>query len=234
MKLLTIIYTTLSLMLIMSVSPSSAIMKPESSMLLINEADGGGSINVENMAQEEALLYVKITDLSDDPQPKLLVTQPVTRVAAGKTQRVRFILKNDKPLEYEHLKRVTFEGISPKTADGNNEISLNIRHNIPVIIHPKGLPFIADPWKALVWSQSGSILTVKNPGKYVIRLSQNVKLLPSGSASILDKSYVLPGQTMSIQIKDRKVAEQLQKVSIETLSKYGYETGTVEMPVSRY
>ncbi|MFQ0830764.1 fimbria/pilus chaperone family protein [Serratia fonticola] len=234
MKLLTIMYTTLSLILIMSVSPSSAIMKPESSMLLINEADGGGSINVENMAQEEALLYVKITDLPDDLQPKLLVTQPVTRVAAGKTQRVRFILKSDQPLEHEHLKRVTFEGISPTTAEGNNEISLNIRHNIPVIIHPKGLPFIADPWKELVWSQSGSTLTVKNPGKYVIRLSQNVKLLPSGSASTLDKSYILPGQVMTIQIKDHKVAERLQKVSIETLSKYGYETGTIEMPVSQH
>ncbi|SPZ61742.1 putative fimbrial chaperone protein [Serratia quinivorans] len=234
MKLLTIVYTALSLMLIMSVSPSSAIMKPESSMLLINEADGGGSINVENMAEEEALLYVKITDLPDDPQPKLLVTQPVSRVSARKTQRVRFILKSDQPLEHEHLKRATFEGISPKTTEGNNEISLNIRHNIPVIIHPKGLPFIADPWKDLEWFLSGSTLTVKNPGKYVVRLSQNIKLLPSGSASILDKSYILPGQMISIQIKDHKVAEQLKKVSIETLSKYGYETGTVEMPVSQY
>jgi len=232
MKSLTVMHTTLALMLITFVSSSSAIMKPESSMLLINEADGGGSINVENMAKEESLLYVKITDLPDDPQPKLLVTQPVMRVGAQQTQRVRFILKSDRPLEKEHLKRVTFEGISPKKAEGNNDISLNIRHNIPVIIHPKGLPFIADPWKELVWSQSGSTLTVKNPGKYIVRLAQNVKLLPSGSATPLEKSYVLPGQTLSMQIKDDKTAGQLQKVSIETLSKYGYETGTVEMPVS--
>ncbi|QZQ49819.1 fimbria/pilus periplasmic chaperone [Erwinia persicina] len=232
MKSLTVMHTTLALMLITFASSSSAIMKPESSMLLINEADGGGSINVENMATEESLLYVKITDLPDDPQPKLLVTQPVMRVGAQQTQRVRFILKSDRTLEKEHLKRVTFEGISPKKAEGNNDISLNIRHNIPVIIHPKGLPFIADPWKELVWSQSGSTLTVKNPGKYIVRLAQNVKLLPSGSATPLEKSYVLPGQTLSMQIKDDKTAGQLQKVSIETLSKYGYETGTVEMPVS--
>lgn len=226
------VQTSLSLALLTSTLPSFAIMKPESSMLLINEADGGGSINVKNIDKEEALLYVKIIDLPDDPQPKLLVTQPVMRVGAEKTQRVRFILKSDKPLEQEHLKRAVFEGISPKKEGEQNEITMNIRHNIPVIIHPKGLPFLADPWKELSWSQNGSTLTVKNPGKYVVRLSQNIKLLPSGSITALDKSYVLPGETINTQIKNFKPAENIQKVSIDTLSKYGYETGTIEMPVA--
>lgn len=232
MNFRSVIQTALLLMLVTSISPASAIMKPESSMLLINEEDGGGSINVQNVDNEEALLYVKIIDLPDDPQPKLLVTQPVMRVGAEKTQRVRLILKSDRPLEHEHLKRAVFEGISPKKGLGENEISLNIRHNIPVIIHPKGLPLISDPWKELVWSQSGNTLTVKNPGKYVVRLSQNIKLLPSGIAALSEKSYVLPGQVINIKIKDHKAAGSIQKVSIETLSKYGYETGTVEMPVT--
>lgn len=201
-------------------------------MLFINEEDGGGSINVQNVDPEEALLYVKIIDLPDDPLPKLLVTQPVMRVGAEKTQRVRFILKNDRPLEHEHLKRVTFEGIRPKNNEESNEISINIRHNIPIIIHPKGLPILSEPWKELSWEQNGSEIKVINPGKYVVRLSQNVKLLPSGRSATLDKSYILPGQTLSIKPDQKNTGEKVQKVSIQTLSKYGYETGNVEMPVA--
>ncbi|MBM7343230.1 fimbria/pilus chaperone family protein [Pantoea coffeiphila] len=232
MFLRTAIKKTLLLLLSISITPAFSIMKPESSMLFINEEDGGGSINVQNVDPEEALLYVKIIDLPDDPQPKLLVTQPVMRVGAEKTQRVRFILKNDRPLEHEHLKRVTFEGIRPKNNQESNEISINIRHNIPIIIHPKGLPILSEPWKELSWEQNGSEIKVINPGKYVVRLSQNVKLLPSGRSATLDKSYILPGQTLNIKADQNKTGEKVQKVSIQTLSKYGYETGTVEMPVA--
>lgn len=201
-------------------------------MLLINEADGGGSINVQNMEKQEALLYVKIIDLPDDPQPKLLVTQPVMRVGAEQIQRVRFILKSNGPLESEHLKRAIFEGIGPKNSQGENEISINIRHNIPVIIHPKGLPAMADPWKQLIWTKADNVLIAKNPGKYVVRLSQNIKLLPSGQSATAEKSYILPGQTINIKVKDLNALKDIKKVAIETLSKYGYEAGTVEMPVT--
>lgn len=212
--------------------PTFAIMKPESSMLFINEKDGGGNINVENRDPQDSLLYVKVIDLIDDPEPKLLVTQPVMRVGGGKTQRVRFILNANHPLTHEHLKRVVFEGITPKTADSPNAISLNIRHNIPVIIHPKDLPVIADPWRELEWSQTTEGVIVKNSGKYVVRLSQSVLLLPAGTTGTLDKSYMLPGQVSTIKVKTPLTAGAVQKVSIETLSKYGYETGRVEMPVA--
>lgn len=212
--------------------PSYGVMKPESSMLFIDEAEGGGSINVQNTDDFESLLYVKVQNLPDDPQPKLLVTQPVMRVGGNKIQRVRFILVSDRPLEHEHLKRVTFEGIRPKTEEKPNSIELNIRHNIPVIIHPKGLPVISDPWKELVWLSNGSSLTLKNPGKYVVRLAQGIKLLPSGKIATLEKTYVLPGQTLNVQVKTPGVLASTNKVSIETLSKYGYETGQVEMDVS--
>lgn len=212
--------------------PSYGVMKPESSMLFIDEAEGGGSINVQNTDDFESLLYVKVQNLPDDPQPKLLVTQPVMRVGGNKIQRVRFILVSDRPLEHEHLKRVTFEGIRPKTEEKPNSIELNIRHNIPVIIHPKGLPVISDPWKELVWQSNGSSLTLKNPGKYVVRLAQGIKLLPSGQIATLEKTYVLPGQTLNVKVKTPGVLASTNKVSIETLSKYGYETGQVEMNVS--
>lgn len=228
----TVIYSLLSMALISTGFPALALMKPESSMLFIREDEGGGSMNVQNTDDFESLLYVKIHNLPDDPQPKLFVTQPVTRVGANKTQRVRFILSSDRPLQQEHLKRVTFEGIRPQTEEKSSSIDVNIRHNIPVIIHPKGLPVIADPWKELVWSVENGQLKVKNPGHYVVRLAQKITLLPSGKMASLEKTYVLPGQTLTVKVKKNEILPSTQKVSIETLSKYGYESGKVEMNIT--
>ncbi len=86
-------------------------MRPASSMVLIQEAAQGGSLNVTNTSDVDALLYVKLYDLPDDRGPQLLVTQPVTRLAAGETQRVRFLLNTRAALTHEHLKRVIVEGI---------------------------------------------------------------------------------------------------------------------------
>ncbi len=35
---------------------------------------------------------------------------------------------------------------------------------------------------------------LKNDTPYVVRLEQNVKVLPSGTIQKLDKTYILPGQ----------------------------------------
>lgn len=224
--------TTLTLLCCCWTASSCATMKPETPMLFILEKDGGGSINVTNTDDLTELLYVKIQDLPDDPQPKLFATQPVMRLAAGRTQLVRFILNSDHPLQFEHLKRVTFEGIRPKTGSDENTIDVNIRQNIPVIIHPEGLAMNYEPWKALVWSLNDNKLTVHNPSPYVVRLSQQVTLLPQGQHALLAKTYVLPQQTVPVTVKESGQLSATQKVSIETVSKYGFDTGNVEMPVT--
>lgn len=224
--------TTLALLCCAWTAASYATMKPETPMLFILEKDGGGSINVTNTDDQTELLYVKIHDLPDDPQPKLYATQPVMRLASGKTQLVRFILNSDRPLQFQHLKRVTFEGIRPKTGNDENKIDVNIRQNIPVIIHPQGLAMNSDPWKALVWSVNGDKLTVHNPSPYVVRLSQQITLLPQGKNGLLTKTYVLPQQTVPVLVKETGQLTATQKVSIETVSKYGFDTGNVEMPVT--
>ncbi|ROR13593.1 fimbria/pilus chaperone family protein [Erwinia sp. JUb26] len=224
--------TLLTLACFMWANTSSATMKPETPMLFIMEKDGGGSINVTNTDDQTELLYVKIHEMKDDPEPKLYVTQPVMRLESGKTQLVRFILNSDHPLQEEHLKRVTFEGIRPKTHDNENRIDVNIRQNIPVIIHPKGLAMNDEPWKALVWNVKNNTLTVNNPSPYVVRLSQQVTLLPQDKKALLSKTYILPQQTLSLVVNNAVQLSSIQKVSIETVSKYGFETGKIEMPVT--
>lgn len=69
---------------------------PDTSLLIVNEDKQGASMDVKNTDAEAQLLYTKIIDLPDDPKPGLIATQPVVRVEAGKTQRVRFVLKKQR------------------------------------------------------------------------------------------------------------------------------------------
>jgi len=210
-----------------------AVMQPQTSMVLIEEEKGGGSINVTNTDDQEELLYVKVIDLDDDKQPQVMVTQPVMRVGAGQTQRVRFVLSSQQPLTVEHIKRVTFEGLPMVSESAKNAVSISVRQNLPIIIRPRDLAAAAnDPWKALVWSVSGEKMTVNNSTPYVVRLSEDLQLLPGGHKAKIAKGYLLPGETLPVQGADAKTLPGVSKVRFETLSQYGYDTGTVDMPVS--
>ena len=171
----------------------AAGMVPETSLLVIDEATHSGTINVKNTDSHPSLLYTDVVDLPDDKGLKLVTTQPVVRLEPGQTQQLRFILQTSKPLDVEHYKRVTFEGIPPKSDDNKVKIGINIRQDLPVLIRPAKLAVVTDAWKFLEWTASGTSVTVKNPIKYVVRLAQNVVLQPSGISVSLAKPYILPG-----------------------------------------
>ncbi|RJT27899.1 fimbria/pilus chaperone family protein [Buttiauxella izardii] len=196
----------------------AAGMVPDTSMLYINEAKQGGSINIKNTDANPGLLYTSINDLPDDQGTHLVVTQPVVRVEGGKTQQLRFVLQTDKPLTVEHLKRVVFEGIPQKTP-GKNKISFNIRQDLPVLIHPASLPEVKDAWTLLTWSQSGNSITVKNSSAYVVRMVAQFELLPSHAAGALNKTYLLPGQSMTV--KADKATGNDKQVKFTPVSRYG-------------
>jgi len=209
-----------------------AVMQPQTSVIFIDEEKGGGSINVTNTDDREALLYVKVNDLDDDKQPQVVVTQPVVRVGAGQTQRVRFVLSSQQPLNVEHIKRVTFEGLPLVSESGKNKVSINVRQDLPLIIRPRALAAVADPWKALAWSVGGGKMTVHNATAFVIRLGQDIVLLPSRQKAKITKSYLLPGETLAVAVSDARALVKVSKVRFDTLSQYGYDTGAVEMSVS--
>lgn len=206
----------------------ASIMRPASSMVLIQEAAQGGSLNVTNTSDVDALLYVKIYDLPDDRGPQLLVTQPVTRLAAGETQRVRFLLNTRAALTHEHLKRVIVEGIPLVPIDADR-VAVNLRQDLPVIIHPAALPMLADPWKMLRCRTVNGDLRIENSGRYVVRLAQSITLLPQQKKVTLDKSYLLPGEVVTLAGQGRSETRQLE---IQSLSKYGYVAGKVRLTVT--
>lgn len=198
---------------------SATGMSPETSLLLIKEAEQGGVMNVKNTDAFPSLLHTQIVPLSDEDKGiRLITTQPVVRVEPGHTQQVRFILQTDKPLTTEHLMRVTFEGIPPKTT-GINKVGLTIRQDLPVLIRPKNLPDVQDAWTLLEWQRNGGGLEVHNPSPYVVRLGQQVITLPSQTPASLAKSYILPGQTL--RVTSKKPISMDTQVRFAPVSRYG-------------
>lgn len=189
-------------------------MTPEFSVLLINAEDNGASMNVKNTDDKAALLYTTVTDIAgpQNKNTKLIATQPIVRVEAGETQRVRFVLDTQTPFTVEQYKRVSFEGIQQAKPAGAKLITATIRQTIPVIIRPKNVPDYTTPWDKLVWKKAGNTLSVNNPSPYVVRLSQQISTVPSSSKGMLRNTWLLPGETETIKM-DKSVTDSQVKIS---------------------
>lgn len=202
-----------------SINSFATGMVPETSVLLVDAKKGEASMNVTNTDSLPALLYTNIVDLPEgDKSVRLIVSQPVVRVEAGQVQRMRFMLQTTAPLKYEELKRVTFEGIPPKEK-GKVRVAVTVRQDLPVIIHPAGLADEAEPWKFLEWKKEGNTLKVTNPSDYVVRMTQSFKTLPSNKTGALNKTYMLPHTSTTVQLP----AAADNQIEFYPASRYGYK-----------
>lgn len=204
-------------------------MVPETSVVIVHETDGEASIRVRNDDDRAALLLVTLQDIPEDDEPLVFLTQPAWRVEAGKEQMVRFILRDDVPLQGQRLKRVVFEGVPEVgySADNVTKVGVTIRQNLPLIIHPKGLELDRTPWTRLIWSLQAGELRVSNPSLYVVRLAQDVVLLPSGRSVSLPRSYLLPGDSLLASSNEAVKGDDL-RVRLFPATVYGYAVGAFE------
>lgn len=210
-------------------SAMAAGMVPETSVVIVNEADGEGTINVKNTDNKPALLHVNIENLPEDTEALLIATPPVSRVEGSDTQLVRFILQSKVPLTTQRLKRVTFEGIPQKTESDTARIGFTVSQNLPVIIHPKGLVKNGEPWKLLSWGVVDGKLVIKNNSAYVVRMEQAVTALPAKQTLKVSKSYILPGEEL---IADEKLASvDVTSVRIYPATVYGFSVASYDLPL---
>lgn len=207
-------------------------MLPETSVVIVNEADGEASINVRNSDPKPSLLHVTLQDIPEDNEALLFVTPPVSRVEPGESQLVRFILRNREPLKTQRLKRAIFEGLHPKAKSepGVATVGVNIRQNLPVIVHPKGLAPNREPWKGLTWTLSANVLTVRNDTPYVVRLAQEVHLLPGMASARLPRAYVLPGSTHAMPVPG--TAAGSASIRLYPATVYGFAVDSYDAPLS--
>lgn len=203
-----------------SMQAQSAGMVPETSVIIVNESDREASINVKNTDEHTSLLYSQILPIQEDDENIILLTPPVSRVDAGETQAIRFILQTNTPLSVQKLRRVTFEGIPPKSDSNKAQVRINVVQNLPVIINPKDLAKDDEPWKRLKWTANEEFVEVGNPDRYVVRLDQKVVLNPGGYTVELPKTYILPGEKIKLNLS-RKI-KSISTVTIFPATVYGY------------
>ncbi|AWH35190.1 fimbrial chaperone protein [Stenotrophomonas sp. SAU14A_NAIMI4_8] len=192
-------------------------LRLETSVIVVEAQDGEGVIAVKNTDSKAVLLHSEVVNVPEDTSPLLLVTPPITRVDAGNTQMVRFLLKPNQTLTTERLKRATFEGI-PQTAP--NKVQVNIRQNIPVIIRPAGLARNGQPWKLLQWTHTADGIAVRNTGPYVVRMSQELTLQPGEIPAKLPRTYILPGESVALSSSSDLRAARGVRYTPATLNGY--------------
>lgn len=197
-------------------------MRPDTTLVILYEEQGEATINVENTDAGPALLYSVVEDVPEDTEPLLIVTPPISRVEAGDVQLVRFISTLKAPLKTQRLKRVSFEGIPQARAADGATIGITLRQNLPLILHPKGLPRHNSPWELLKWARNGDRLSVHNDSAYVVRLASEVQLLPTQGVALLPRTYLLPGETLTAMVEGR--LEGVSAVEIQPATVYGFST----------
>lgn len=210
----------------------AAGMIPETSVVILNEVNGEATINIKNSDSRPALLYSQILPVENDDENLIVLTPPVARVDPGETQAIRFLLQTTEPLKVQRLRRVVFEGIPPKDDSAGVRVNMNVRQNLPVIIHPKDLPMDKEPWRRLKWSIQNSKLQVTNPDAYVVRLDQAITLIPSNSIVQLPRSYLLPGEVTTLDVPSDTL-NTLKNIILSPATVYGYTVDKYTAPVSR-
>jgi P pilus assembly chaperone PapD len=206
-------------------------MVPDTSVVIVNEVDGEAAVSVTNTDDSLVLLHVSIENIPEDTEPLVFVTPPLARVEPSRTQLIRFILQSENPLLTQRLKRVIFEGIpqgKPAAAAGHARVGVTVRQNLPVILHPTGLAPNRTPWTDLRWSLQDGQLTVSNQTPYVVRLAQELQMLPSGTPAMLPRTYLLPGDRISVSVP----ASTATQVRIQPATVYGFAVPPYDAPIT--
>lgn len=212
-------------------NPAAAVgIQPETSVVLVSEATGEGTMNVKNTGNETVLLVPTVENIAEDPEDWVVVSPPAAVVEPGQTQMVRFILSNGEPFKTQRLKRAIFEGI-PQTGEKRNAVRLTVRQDLPLIAQPKGETPEKAPWKKLKWSAKDGALVLENPSPYVVRMDQHVQLQPQGKGLSLPKSYILPGEKIMVRAEGADLIAA-QNVRTFPATVYGYQVEHFDAPLA--
>ena len=207
-------------------------MQPETSVVILDEAEGETSINIKNTDNVPSLLLTTIENIPEDSESLVIVTPPVARVEASGTQLVRFVSQASTPVKTQRLKRVIFEGVPQHKTTGSAKLTMTVQQNLPLIIHPKGLEQENEPWKLLKWSIINGVVSVKNDSPYIVRLDQLIKLQPAGTSATLPRTYIFPGDHLSAQMQKGSTPNTATtSITISPATVYGYVVDQYDAPI---
>lgn len=204
--------------------PAQASFQLESMGVVLEESAGRVNFSIKNTSSEPILLATKVVDLDGKNFSKsILVSPPISRIEAGQSQQVNFVLKQGTVLEHEVMLKASFEGIGQAI---DNSTRMPIRQSIGMIVQPKSVAVSKTPWDDLQVTYEGDKLVVKNTGLHVIRLAPQLVLLPARKSVPLDNYYLMSGEEKKVKVEGKPTA-----VEIMPLSRYGFKQDNVTLPV---
>ncbi|HGF6561153.1 TPA: fimbria/pilus chaperone family protein [Providencia alcalifaciens] len=217
-------YFAICALWISCLSPTYASFQLETMTVILNEAEGRTAFTVKNMGTEPLLLATKVTDLDNKQySKKILISPPITRIDAGQSQQINFVLKKGEPLAQEVMLKTSFEGVG-QSAD--NSARMPVRQSIAMIIQPAAVAVDATPWKGLSAHVDGSHLVLKNTSKHVVRLSPQLELLPNNETVTIENYFLMAGEEKRIAIKSKPTS-----LKITPLSRFGFKQSSVSIPL---
>lgn len=204
----------------------AAGMRPEVPVIFLDDQNREATINVQNTDSSTALLHSSLQTIPEDRENKIIVTPQLARVDAGKKQQVRVILKDGVKLDKQRMQRINFISV-PQDDGKKNRARVLVGQNIPVIISPANLPVNTTPWTGLTFQRSDSSVKIANPTPYIVRLTKQVDVLPGKQSLELPKTYILPGETISLQLPQAS-ASSVKSVRLHPVTRFGILTTPFE------
>lgn len=205
----------------------AAGIKPESSVLFMDDENREATINIENTDSNTVLLHSTLQTIPEDRVNKLIITPQLARVEAGKKQQIRVVLKDGVKVKHQTLQRINFVSIPPE--DGKkNRTRVLIGQNIPIILSPANLPENISPWKGVKAQCVGTSIKISNPTDYVVRLTTQVDLLPDRKKMTLPKTYILPLETFNLPLS-QGAACSTKSILLHPVTRFGILTAPYEV-----
>lgn len=204
---------------------AGAAFQLESMGIVLEESTGRVNFSIKNTSSEPLLLASKVEDLDDKGFSKsVLISPPISRIDAGQSQQVNFVLKQGTVLPHEVMLKASFEGIGQAV---DNSARMPIRQSIGLILQPKAVAVSKTPWDDLSLTLRGDTLVVKNAGLHVVRLAPQLTLLPGKQRVPLANYYLMAGEEKQVKVTGKPTS-----VEIIPLSRYGFRLDDVTLLVS--
>ena len=193
------------------------------------------TVQVNNVGEAPSLVQSWIDSgnpeqTAENSDAPFLLTPPIARVEAGRSQALRVIFTGaDLPEDRESLFWLNVLDVAPspkETGEEQNYLQVAFRSRIKLFYRPKGLPDTAnDAPTKLRWSWSGGKLRVDNLTPYHVTLAEVHAVNANADRLIEEKGKMVgPNQQMVLD-----ASGPIEKVRFTTINDYG---GRVENSAS--
>ncbi|EPE3624124.1 fimbria/pilus periplasmic chaperone [Serratia marcescens] len=157
------------------------------------------------------------------PLKRILLYPPITRIDAGQSQQVNFVLRKGEPLTHEVMLKASFEGIMQTT---ENSTQMPVRQSIGFIVQPAAVAVSKTPWDALTFQMENGELVMRNTGQRVVRMVPTLQLNPTNAQLAKDEYYLMVGETRRFKVANAPIS-----VTFTPLSRYGFKLDDVTILV---